>query len=1310
MHRITLVLFVLFSLCRMGLAQTVPAMSFNVNWPPDAFGSYSVVGAESAASRTTASGTFTAEEGKSVRIVGTGFDASFSVLEGKIHFQHNEPPKKTSGIRIDAKTNTVSFVTVKIGIAVKNVSFPVTMDSLPITATATPANSVDAGSGTTDLKVVYGKHSLACAGAKVNFNVDEKGFISLDNPGKSISVNDSIISIEGLPFQVATAASGWKIGPSRAAGATGNGAVYLLAGDYMFQATKMSIPFSVNNDGLLSLSKTGPFTEVIALADTTGAPVAKIMIPDGETKMAARLQQEKTDQTQHDKILAASATAAWKKDFTLVEKMNIYDFPEEQLSYPVELPAGTKPDSLKLLAFTDTDVRVTPFQLSGAGTIYFRSDLPRGATRLFRLVSGFDTKGIPEAAPVAPTVQAGASAQEAILGNGLLLVNVPTGHQNFPGGKPLSQVPGPILGVARKAQPQPWMATSSFSAPDTLKVDSMNAKTLESGPLFTIYQVSYKIEGGKSYTVMLELRANEPEVRIAESVEGFNTDDLAFLQLNYGKGNLDPDRRLVASNGGYDVAAAYSGAYDMTDPAGKLNYCLGLFTPNALGVMHATAFYQLHGTDAMLISLNRLTEWQTAERALWGSGAAFENLRFYSKGGQKYLTAGLAGPKRFWVLGLIPAEGMKLTILPGTRGLAAGPEVRLFNQLTDWSLNGYKDRSVDWPETLGTTPFDQPDFEPGNPMVKMTYDDYVDKFMTKSSFFQWVVNDDWDYSGEAGAVSFRSMPSWFGTYAISRASWTQEQRNQIRDILLFFADSCEGDANQPHHSMMSGHPNFVADVKAAVPIACATFPNYPRAKMWRDSFMDYYNEWLDRYDRKDVPELNTKGGRWTENISCYVGQCFTALQLSQECLKAFDGTSLGKNPQLLALIRWMRDSFMSPHDGVRMIPPEGAHSFVMNRDRGFITSFFNLCGELAGDDPQLAAEMKWIETNGKEGSKPDIRSELFTDYGPVFHYDFGGPHESYAHMQNINGISYRWGGAGVVYYGAKGKVWSYNNGETNGDEFDINSISAFNVQKKGLGAGPTDQLLYDFDFAQFYRQPQFVKPGGLPAPYLARGVMLLRDDYLVLSDEVKDDTVAGTFNWVSVYDLPQIYQLKPGAPVVNAIARDAQPPRVGNPDRIGNVRSYSGKGDFLTVVAPSELKAVATPFGATVNGEYVFASQQPQDITEGTAVFKGTYGYARPNQLALFMGDKIGLNGFTLSRDGGDFGASAAAESNKITGRIVGRSGGKISIVPPTGFDAAKASVMLGGQPIPHTVEHGAIVFSVDIAQKDGLKNYAITF
>lgn len=453
-------------------------------------------------------------------------------------------------------------------------------------------------------------------------------------------------------------------------------------------------------------------------------------------------------------------------------------------------------------------------------------------------------------------------------------------------------------------------------------------------------------------------------------------------------------------------------------------------------------------------------------------------------------------------------------------------------------------------------------------------------------------------------------------------------------------------------------------------------------------------------------------GRWTENIACYLGASIFGLEDSQKCLKAYDGTSLGSNPRLLDLIRWVRDAMMSPHNGVRMVPPQGAHSAAMTPGGQAWTTFCDLCQEIAPEDPKLAAEMQWMKSNGKEGTKPDIHSALYTDYGPVFHYDFGGGSESYAHMQNIMGpLNYRWGRGGIVYYGAKGKVWSFNADETNGDRFDWNQVTAFNVDGKGMDATPTDQLLYDFDFAQFYREL-----GKAGAAYRARGMMMLRDDYLVLCDEVQDPSTPGTFNWVTLFEAPQIYQLKPGAPLQEKITRDMvraarQNFDPGHPEaRTGKVFSYSGKGDFLTVIAPAAVKATATPFGATINGEYVFASQKAEDVTAGAAVFSGTYGYARPNQLALFQGTKISLGGFELRREGGDFGLSAAVENNRIAGCIVGRSGGKIFVVPPQGLNLAGASVAINGKPVPHTLEQGAIAFSVEIAQKDGLKNYEIQF
>ena len=109
-------------------------------------------------------------------------------------------------------------------------------------------------------------------------------------------------------------------------------------------------------------------------------------------------------------------------------------------------------------------------------------------------------------------------------------------------------------------------------------------------------------------------------------------------------------------------------------------------------------------------------------------------------------------------------------------------------------------------------------------------------------------------------------------------------------------------------------------------------------------------------------------------------------------------------------------------------------------------------------------------------------------------------------------------------------------------------------------------------------------------------------------------------------------------------------------------------------------------------------------------VFSGKYGYARPNQLALFQGTRIGLGGFELRREGGDFGLSAAMENGRIAGRIVGRSGGRFLWFHRQDLIWRGAAVTVNGKPVPHAVEQGAIAFLVDIAQQDGLKNYEIQF
>ena len=1292
-------------LAQMALAigQTVP---ITVHWPEGVDQAYTIRGYSpppiTPKPPPSQSGTWQVPDGQHVLIETTGCTVEFDTLHGKILLPAFFNIADT-GVRFDPDTSTFTFLALDVQFDLKDFDGKIALDL--------PAKTL--APGTSTWKLMPGQHILIYGtGNKVPFNLTADGFVTMLADVNGITSRHNVITIRGQP-EVLSTTDGSHLMDSAAAGT-----VHLLPGNYML-LSRPGVAFTMDNRGWLGALPVGPFAERLALQDKAGGAHGTIMIPGGDALQAARLQQAKTDQDLHDRVLAATEKASWKQDFTLTDKMKLWDYDEQQVHYPVSLGAGADPSSLQLLAFTDGTVRSIPFQFSDDhATVYFRTDLPLGATRIFRLLPSADVgETVPKAGAAAPTFQATSGADTALLGNGLLFVKVPAGHRDFPGGLPFTKVAAPILGIGRDAQAQHWAAAESFEAPDSLLVTSMDAKMLASGPVFSSYQVSYQLSGGRTYAATLELRANESHVLIGEAVGGFAPSDDTFLHLDYGQGLCDPDRRLniahIPYSGNYDRNIStddrfrpwavtmrwldYNPALD-DSKVPRLDFRLGLFIPNTLGDLPSTTFYREDGDDALLLSIDKPEQWKESTRYIWTDYRAVDNLRFYQSGAKKYMATQLAGPRRFWALGVIPRSQV---VMRAMYRKPASPDAWMCCDFGVWNLQDEIERSVDWDEDMSTPlPFVSRPASLNAPETPLSYDDYRKKYIDGQ-----MVEMIRDFSLFYGSGLY-VLPEAYHDYILSRKQWTPEQREQVRQTLVYITDMMDSDWVEPHRSMLAGHPNFINSTKQIVPLALSTFPNHPKAKYWRDSFMSYINEFLDQYTHKAVPELNTKGGRWTENIACYWGASNSGLLQEQVGLKAYDSSSIGGNPNLQDTIRWTRDAFMSPHDGVRMMPPEGAHAVNALPGRTFVRNFFRLCEEIAKDNPQLAAEVKWIETNGKEGTEPDIHSILYTDYGPIFHYDFGGPHESYAHMQNIYGMSYRWGYSGIVYYGAKGKVWSYNTMETNGDSFDWNEITDFTVDGKGLDPTPTDQLLYDFDFAQFYR----VLAPQADAQYRARGLMLLRDDYLVLSDEVSDPSVRGTFNWVSVYDLPQFYQLKPGAPPVNHISRDPQPRRYDNPDRMGKMTSFTGQGDFLTVVAPAPVDAKAASFGATVNGEYVFASQKPETISEGPAVFSGNYGYARANQLALFQGTRIGLNGFTVSRDGGDFGLSAIAEPARITGRIVGRSGGTVSIVPPSGHDLAHAVVVYDGQSIPHTVENGAIVFPITIAQKDGLKNYAVTF
>jgi hypothetical protein len=304
-----------------------------------------------------------------------------------------------------------------------------------------------------------------------------------------------------------------------------------------------------------------------------------------------------------------------------------------------------------------------------------------------------------------------------------------------------------------------------------------------------------------------------------------------------------------------------------------------------------------------------------------------------------------------------------------------------------------------------------------------------------------------------------------------------------------------------------------------------------------------------------------------------------------------------------------------------------------------------------------------------------------------------------------------------LYYGAKGSIWSSNGREDNGDAFDINKVTGFSVGGRGLGRHATDQLLYDFGFAQFYRArgeqgrgdaPRHELTLGGAKGYSSRAIMMLRDDYIALYDDVAEQS-EGQFVWVSGSQLPEFSQIKPGVEFERSEYQDPSRRQGDHEGRTFTVARARGRGDFFTLVSPAPLKSQAAPFGAIVeDSEFVLCCDKPLDYEDPRLRFRGTAGYARPGQLALFEGELLALDGFEVQREGGDFGISAAMDGERIIGHITGRQGGLVSIIPPAGFDISAAKASVAGSAVEVNIENGAIHFAVEIMQRDGTIAYEI--
>ncbi|WP_159883161.1 Ig-like domain-containing protein [Paenibacillus puerhi] len=1052
--------------------------------------------------------------------------------------------------------------------------------------------------------------------------------------------------------------------------------------------------------------------EAVATVDAAGLVIAR-----GAGQAIITVKADDGGMTASSTVTVPSfGQGIWGKVIVLRDYLNIYDFPEELIQYPLVFPAGTvMKNHLKL---TTAAGQETPYELTEmtednqgyltAATIRFRANLPKGTIKAFLL--DYDP-GYDYSAAFSPVITVQQQPDgSAVLSANQQQIKVPAGTSTYEGGLALSETSAPIIAVSRDGQN--WAGLGSFHGPAAVKTTSISGAVVEHSLLSLTYEITYTFTGGRQYKVRLTLRHNDKHVTVDETLSGFEPGDETYFKFSMMNG-INPDGRLVMSNGGY--ISNYSGKYDEKLAAGgKLPYELGLYAVNNYGVMRSTVFWKDSGANALIFSLYRNREWQSSQRFFYQSPGP-QNLNFYSSDVDKYMQMRLEGTERHWALGLIPRSEVTVTGRTATHAgktwlanssmtdyenkWGAGPEVRLWQKLSDFSLDRYKNLVLDWTENPELA-LDLPGSErnmSGNETV------------TYASWLAFQLNYKFNPLVERyldASLPQRNDRTFLEEYANSRWSWTPAQRQQARALIAFNAYNSAEDTNFPHTSMISGHANFTIDGKQALGITVGVFPEHPAAPVWKNEFMTYYNEWLSIFVRRPRPEFNAKGGRWYENPTTYSLASLRPSLMAYWGLKQYDGTDLFDHSKFRDWMRWNINIMVPAEGGIRMLPPQGAHALASDLPGGEFANVFEatVAALKSSNNPvnvTLGKNLEWTISKGTRGIKPVLESTLYSDYGAVMRYDFGGPHEAYLNIQQLYGRAYRWSTVsnGNLIYSAKGKRQSWNEAETNGDSLNVELLSDFVPagSTASLGDRPVEGVLYDFDFAQYYRAE------GKSAPYLGRGVMMVRDDFLSIYDEMTDQA-AGTFHWNNsgykhTGELPYLYPVKAGT---GSQMHLVAPKGVGSGTVTG---STYGSGP---------LSVVSAVYGAIVNGnEYVFMAGKNEaqlDVTGPNFLFIGKVGYASWQAMALFEGKKIGLGGFILERIQGDFGFSAQKVSRgQMKGRIAGKSGGSLRISLPADFYLNGLSVTIDGAAVPFTVSGRNVYFDVSISQPDGYKSYVIT-
>jgi hypothetical protein len=910
-------------------------------------------------------------------------------------------------------------------------------------------------------------------------------------------------------------------------------------------------------------------------------------------------------------------------------------------------------------------------------TLYFLSDLPSGSSRAFRLIA----RPGPHLKP-ARELSVQREGETVVVSNGMVKLRIPAP------GSVRSQAPIISYGNA-----DAWLGQGRLPAAFTHA--AMEVRQLQAGPLLAEYEIAYTFAADRRYKTNIRLSAAMEFATLDEEITGFAATDSLAWQMVWDQ--FHPTVRYAPTRAGIAIDGQKDDNYGHWRREPMVGYSSQQFADKH----PLLARDQQNGPDGKLpfhlaVYDNWVSWWRLPTAAFWNEQEAGVTIGLFVRNAEKWDDGQypIGGSKSapaicyYWQHNVLDYS---FPLVNGSRSTALAiydhaKDIALINgtnkplayidylrRYYGWvSLDKTKNWVLDYRQSDGLSPKYFNAAKAGGKLDLLWLEQSLHNMLT-------AVATGSERNGGPTPVGARVFcESIAPAFDINKSAMNPDTYRRLRARFLFMSYVFMDEAFMPVRTMLSGHPNFLADIKSVPGLAAFLFPGHPQAKEMAAHFETAVRLNYQYHIRPDVSAWEAKGGRWTENLSTYTWAALRSTLRTGILLQhAYDGRNRSLQPGVSALAGWLLGALTSPLDntaGRRTYPPQGAHATDFKD--GLPLELRLLGQQLVDYDPLLAEHIFWVtskndkafegereraavwedlltgELGGNKGTPFHLGSEKYTGYGFVLRSSAAGK-EMYVHLQQIDdGPNYRWGraaggGNGIIHYYAEGKRYSFNGPEDVGDGpfGDVERCTNFGVRKqpgyrdigpyRSVGRNDLTAPLYDAGFA---REATVYARKYVSDAYRSRSVLQSGADYIAIFDDVADDTIRGRFSWfVGKEDAyPFIYQLSPGAsPVDAAIAPSKSSYHTDSQVLPVKGRYYDGAGDFLTIVTHrAGLKTSKTNYGCDVlfeNGDNdkVFRSGSPVRYQNDGIAFSGTCGLikiaanGKEMAAALFAGSEI---------------------------------------------------------------------------------------